>query len=159
MCVYACHRTVNYRKIWNVSLNALMCSLQIINLHWTHIIYPSCYKYKLYLPPLQCWKLLNCPWVGKKKVHLSYIFLHLSANIWLKIQNTHHYRNWLTFLISGQSALNGLLNDQAVLYSKIQNRLSRAPFAAPVDRFFMQYLKKWHCECSPHYYFVTLKCC
>ena len=33
----------------------------------------------------------------KKKVHPSYIFLHLSANFWVKIQNTHHYRNGGTF--------------------------------------------------------------
>ena len=29
----------------------------------------------------------------KKKVHPSYIFLHLSANFWVKIQNAHCYRN------------------------------------------------------------------
>ena len=33
----------------------------------------------------------------RKKVHPSYIFLHLSANFWVKIQNTHHYRNGGTF--------------------------------------------------------------
>ena len=63
----------------------------------------------------------------KKKVHPSYIFLHLSANFWVKIQNTHHYRNGGTFLTSGQSALNGPANGSEVTYSKIQNRLSRAP--------------------------------
>ena len=59
----------------------------------------------------------------KKKLHLSYIFLHLSANFWLKIQNTHCYRNLGTFLTSGQLALNG----PAVIYSKIQNMFRRAP--------------------------------
>ena len=34
----------------------------------------------------------------KKKVHPSYIFLHLSANFGVKIQNTRRYRNWATFL-------------------------------------------------------------
>ena len=62
----------------------------------------------------------------KKKVHLSYIFLHLSANFWVKIQNTHCYRNGGTFLTSGQLALNGPANGSEVTYSKIQNRLSRA---------------------------------
>ena len=46
--------------------------------HWSFIV--------LYLPPIQCQKLL-----------LNYIFLHLSANFWLKIQNTHHYRKWAPF--------------------------------------------------------------
>ena len=64
---------------------------------------------------------------NKKKVHLSYIFLHLSANFWVKIQNTHRYRNGGTFLTSGQSALNSPANSSEVTYSKIQNRLSKAP--------------------------------
>ena len=41
----------------------------------------------------------------KKKVHPSYIFLHLSANFWLKLQNTHRYRNWGTFSTPGQLPL------------------------------------------------------
>ena len=76
----------------------------------------------------------------KKKVHLSYIFLHLSVNFWVKIQNTHRYRTGGTFSTSGQSAINGPANDPEVTYSKIQNRLSRAPWATPMDRFLIQYL-------------------
>ena len=55
----------------------------------------------------------------KKWVHLSYIFLHLSANFGVKIQNTHRYRNWTIFLTSHQLALNGPANGLAVRYSKI----------------------------------------
>ena len=33
----------------------------------------------------------------KKNVILDNIFLHPSANLEVKIQNTHHYRSWLTF--------------------------------------------------------------
>ena len=40
----------------------------------------------------------------KEKVHPSYIFLHLSANFGVKIQNTHRYRNWATFSTSHQLA-------------------------------------------------------
>ena len=76
----------------------------------------------------------------KKKVHPSYIFLHLSANFGVKIQNTHRYRNWATFSTSHQSALNGPANGLAVRYSKIWNRLSRAPSDTPMDRFLIQYI-------------------
>ena len=34
----------------------------------------------------------------KKKVILDNLFLHLSANFEVKIQNTQRYRSWLTFL-------------------------------------------------------------
>ena len=63
----------------------------------------------------------------QKKVHPSYIFLHLSAKFGVTIQNTHRYRNWATFWTSHQLALNGPANGLVVRYSKIQNRLSRAP--------------------------------
>ena len=33
----------------------------------------------------------------KKKVHPSYIFLHLSANLWLKIQSTNGQKSSLNF--------------------------------------------------------------
>ena len=68
-------------------------------------------------------KLVNPP----KKVCQIHIFIHLPADFGLKIQNTHRYRNCLNLLTSGQSALNGPANGPAVTYSKIQNRLSRAP--------------------------------
>ena len=50
--------------------------------------------------------------VNPKKAKLSNIFLHFSANLWLKSQNTHCYRNSWTFLTSEQLALNG----PAVIY-------------------------------------------
>ena len=55
------HRTVNCRKICSAPLDALMCSLQIINWLWTSIINPSWCKYTLYAPPIQCQKLLDRP--------------------------------------------------------------------------------------------------
>ena len=62
-----------------------------------------------------------------KKVGRENIFLHLYTGFGVKIQNTHRYRNSATFLTSWQSALNGPANGPTVTYSKIQNRLSRAP--------------------------------
>ena len=40
----------------------------------------------------------------------------------------------------GQSALNGPANGLVVTYTKIQNRLSRAPWDTLISRFLMQYL-------------------
>ena len=126
------HRTTNCRKICNAPLDALKCPLQIINnseplsltLHGVNacfIHHPSnvqnysiCHKLEL----------VN---QKEKKFHPSYIFLHLSANFWLKIQNTHRYRNSANFLTSWWLALNGPTNSSEATYSKIQNRLSRAP--------------------------------
>ena len=111
-----------------------MCPLQIVNdikplsltLHGVnaHFIYhPS--NVKIYLIGRKSGTAQ--PTKKKEKVHPSYIFLHLSANFWVKIQNTHRFRNGGTFLTSGQSALNGPVNSSKVRYSKIQNRLSRPP--------------------------------
>ena len=63
----------------------------------------------------------------KKKMCQIHIFIHLSADFGLKIQNTQCYRSRLNFLTSGKLALNGPANDPEATYSKIQNRLSRAP--------------------------------
>ena len=63
----------------------------------------------------------------KKIVGRENIFLHLYTGFGVKIQNIQHYRNLATFLTSWQSALNGPANSPTVTYSKIQNRLSRAP--------------------------------
>ena len=128
-----CHRTINNKKFFNVPSDALMCPLQIINdieplsliLHGVNacfIYHPSNIKnYSI------GHKSETTQQKKKKKLHPSYIFLHLSTNVWVKIQNTHRYRNGGTFLTSGQSALNGPANSSEVTYSKIQNRLSRAP--------------------------------
>ena len=111
-----------------------MCPLQITNRHLTPIIDPSWGKRDIYPPPVQCQNYSNGhksetgqPNQKKKIIHPSYIFLHLSAKNFLKIQNTHRYSCQLTFLTSGQSALNGPPNGPTVIWSKIQNRLSRAP--------------------------------
>ena len=154
-----CHRIVNHKKIWNVPLDALMCPLQIINeieplsltLHGVNaciIHHPSNvenYSIGHKLETVQ----------PKKKVHPSYIFLHLSANFWVKIQNTHRYRNGGTFSTSEQSALNGPANYWEVTYSKIQNRLSRAQKDTPMDRFLMQYLNN---KCTLIFVKVSKKC-
>ena len=59
----------------------------------------------------------------KKKGILENIFLHIYTGFGVKIQNTMTENIHLTFLTSVKSALNG----SEVTYSKIQNRLSRAP--------------------------------
>ena len=129
-----CHRTVSHKKILNVPLDALICPLQIINdieplsltlhgLNACFIHHPS--NVENY--SIGHKSETGQPKKKKKKVHPSYIFLHLSANFGVKIQNTHRYRNSGTFLTSHQSALNDPPNSPEVTYSKIQNRLSRAP--------------------------------
>ena len=129
-----CHRTVNHKKIWNVPLDALICPLQIINdieplsltLHGVNacfIHHPS--NVENY--SISHKSETGQPKKKKTKVHPSYIFLHLSANFGAKIQNTHRYRNWATFLTFYQSALNIPANGLVVRYSNIQNRLSRVP--------------------------------
>ena len=127
-----CHRTVNHTKIWNVPLDALICPLQIINdieplsltLHGVNahfIHHPSNVKN---------YSMGHKSETGqpkKKMLCQIHIFIYLSADFELKIQNTHCYRNFWTFLTSGQSAINGPANSPEVTYSKIQNRLSRPP--------------------------------
>ena len=63
----------------------------------------------------------------KKKVGQENIFLHLYTGFGVKIQNNHRYRNSATFLTCWQLALKSPANGSEVTYSKIQNRLSRAP--------------------------------
>ena len=129
-----CHRTVNHKITWNVPLDALICPLQIINdieplsltLHGVNtcfIHHPS--NVKNY--SIGHKSETDQPKKKKKKVRPSYIFLHLSANFGVKIQKSQRYRKWATFSTSHQSALNGPPNGLAVRYSKIWNRLSRAP--------------------------------
>ena len=119
------------QKIWNAPLDALMCPLQIINdfeplsstLHGVNVFclhHPSNVKNYLISHKSETGQ------PKKKKVVLENIFLHLSANFWLKIQNTHHNRNSGTFSTSGQLALNSSANGWVATYSKIQNSLRRA---------------------------------
>ena len=88
-----CHTTVNYKKIWNAPLDALICPLQMINdieplsltLHGVNacfIHHPSNvenysirYKSETSQPP--------------QKVGLENIFLHLYTGFGVKIQNTN----------------------------------------------------------------------
>ena len=46
----------------------------------------------------------------------------------------------VTFWTSVKSTLNGPANGPEVTYSKMQNRLRRAPEDTPMDRFLMQYI-------------------
>ena len=81
----------------------------------------------LHPPPIQCQKITRSAISRKlinqnqkKNVILDNIFLHASANFEVKIQNNHCYRSRLTFQHLEKHHLR-------VRYSKIQNRLSRAP--------------------------------
>ena len=47
---------------------------------------------------------------------------------------------YVTFWTSVKSTLNSPANSPEVTYSKIQNRLRRAPQDTPMDRFLMQYI-------------------
>ena len=129
-----CYRTVNYKKILNVPLDALICPLQIINdieplsstLHGVNA------RFIHHLSNLENYSIGHKSETGqqkknKKTVHQIPIFIHLSAHFGLTIQNIHRYRNCLNFSTSRKSALNGPANGSEVTYSKIQNRLSRPP--------------------------------
>ena len=86
-------------------------------------------------------KLESSQQKNQKNLVWENILLHLSANFGLNVQNPHHYRNLVIYSTFGKSALNGLanglanglVNGSAVIYSKIQNRLSRIPLATPMD--------------------------
>ena len=125
-----CHRTASHKKIWNVPLDALICPLQIINWHWTPIIHGvnTCFiHHPSNVKNYSISHKLETSQPKKKKVGWENIFLHLYSGFGVKIQNSHHYRNSATFLTSWQSALNGPANSPEVTYSKIQDRLRRAP--------------------------------
>ena len=128
-----CHRTINHKKIWNVPLDALICPLQIINdieplsltlhgLNACFIHHPSNVKNYSIGHKLETGQAKK-----KKNVHQIHIFIHLSADFGLTIQNSQHYRSCLNFSTSGKLALNGSANGPKVTCSKIQNRLMRAP--------------------------------
>ena len=98
-----CHRTVNHKKIWNVPLDALICPLQIINdieplsstLHGVNacfIHHP--FNVKNYSIGH---KSETAQPKKKKNVHPSYIFLHLSANFGVKIQNINGRKSLFNF--------------------------------------------------------------
>ena len=129
-----CHRTVNHKKIWNVPLDALICPLQIINdieplsstLHGVNACFnhhPS--NVENYLighksetdRPKQ--KKKKHPW----RIYFYTFILVLGSKF--KIQMAANLC-W-TFLTCVKSTLNGPANGPEVTYSKMQNRLSRAP--------------------------------
>ena len=123
------HRTINHKNLQYT----LRCSNVLSTnhqWHWSPIINPSCHKHMLYPPLIWCQSYSIChkSWTSQAKIMcMSYIFLDLSANWELKIQNIHHYRNSATFSTSEQLTLNDPANGPAVIYSKIQNRLCRTP--------------------------------
>ena len=53
-----------------------------------------------------------------KKIVLSYLFSHLCAIFWLKIQNTNCRKSLLNFLTSEKSAPNGPPNGPTVIWSQ-----------------------------------------
>ena len=129
-----CHTTVNHRKILNAPSDVLMCPLQIFNdieplsltihgVNMCFIHYPSNvenysigHKSETDRPK------------QKKKIVFWRIYFYtfiLVLDSKIKIQMAKNF--CLTFLTSVKSALNSLANGSEVAYSKIKNRLSRAP--------------------------------
>ena len=107
------HTTINHRRILNAPLEVLMCPLQIINdieplsstLHGVNacfIHHPSNVKNN------SIGHKSETDWQNqKKKVILDNLFLHLSANFEVKIQNTQCYRSRLTFWHLKNSPIRG----------------------------------------------------
>ena len=129
-----CQRTVNCKNIWNVPWDALMCPLQITNdiehlsstLHGvneTFIRHPSNVENYSHGHKSD----MGQPNQKKKKASRIIYFYTSLANFWLKIQNTDRYKRFWIFSTPAQSALNGPPNGPTSIWSKIQNRLSRAP--------------------------------
>ena len=129
-----CHRTVKHKKISNVPLDALMCPLPImndieplsltlhgVNAHFIH--HPSNLENYSISHKLET----DRPKQKNRNCVLENTFLHLYTCFGVKIQNTIAENLCVTFWTSVKSAPNGPPNDPAVTYSKIQNRLSRAP--------------------------------
>ena len=132
-----CYRTVNFKKIWNVPLDALICPLQIINdiepLSLTLHGLNACFKHhpsnvKNYSIGYKSETAQPKKKKKKKKkrcipVTYFYTFLPILGSQF-KIPTATDFATFSTF---HQSALNGPANGLAVRYSKIWNRLSRAP--------------------------------
>ena len=127
-----CHTTVNHRKICNAPLDYLMCPLQMINdiepLSLTLNGVNACF---IHHPcNLENYSISHKSETGEPKNKqkngpLENIFVHLYTGFGYKIQMAENLRQ--TSFTSGKSAPNGPANGPAVTYSKIQNRLSRAP--------------------------------
>ena len=128
-----CHRTVNHKKIWNVPLDALICPLQIINdieplsltLHGVN----TCFIHHPFnAKNYSIGHKSETAQRKKKKMFIRvtyfYTFLHILGSKF-KIQMAENLCS--IFLTCVKSTLNGPGNSPAVTYSKIQNRLSRAP--------------------------------
>ena len=126
-------RQANCKRIWNVPLDSLMCFLQIVNdiepltstLHGVNacfILHPS--KWKI-TPSVISQKPVNQR-NFKKMLHwvtYFYTFVQIFGSKF-KIMSAKEIRH---FLKSGKLTLNSPANSPVVTYSKIQNRLSKAP--------------------------------
>ena len=92
--------------MYNAPLDVLMCPLQIINdiesLSFTLHGAITCFIHHLLKLENYLIGLNRKPVNQKEKVHQIYIFVHLSAKFWLKIQNTHCYRNFVNFFTFSQ---------------------------------------------------------
>ena len=128
-----CHRTVNHKKISNVPLDALMCPLPIINdieplsltLHGVNacfIHHPS---------NLENYSIGHKSETDRSKQQKNvfwriyfYTFIPI-LGLKFKIQMAENL--CVTFWTSVKLTLNSPPNGPVVTYSKIQNRLSRAP--------------------------------
>ena len=133
MSIY--HRTINHKKIWNVPLDALICPLQIINdieplsstLHGVNacfIHHPS------NVENYSIGHKLETGQPKQKKIVFWRIYFYTSIlvlGLKFKIQMAENL--CATFWTSVKSTLNGPANgpEVEVTYSKIQNRLWRAP--------------------------------
>ena len=128
-----CHRTINHKKILNVPLDALICPLQIINdieplslilhgLNACFIHHPSNLK------NYSIGHKSETDRPKQKKSVFWRIYFYTSIPILglkFKIQMVENLR--VNFWTSVKSTLNGPANGPEVTYSKIQNRLRRAP--------------------------------
>ena len=128
-----CHRTINHKKNLNVPLDALMCPLQIINdieplsltlygVNACFIHHPSNVKNYSIGHKSETDRPKQKKWSPGE-----YIFtpLYLFWGQIFKIQMAENH--CLTFWTSVKLTLNSPANGSEVTYSKIQNRLSRAP--------------------------------
>ena len=129
-----CHRTVNHKKIWNGPLDTLIYPLQIINdieplsltlhgLNARFIHHPS--NVENY--SIGHKSETSQPKQKQKNVFWRIYFYTSMLVLGLKFKIKMAENLCVTFWTSVKLTLNSPANDPPVTYSKIQNRLSRAP--------------------------------